>query len=86
MAYRVEIRRQARKELARIEAEARQRIAQAIDALGDDPRPPGCKKLQGSPYWRIRVGVYRVIYQVEEGRLLVLVLEVGHRKEVYRKR
>ena len=52
--------------------------------LSNDPRPPGSKKLTGRPTWRIRVGVYRVIYEVHDDRPVVLILVVGHRGEVYR--
>ncbi len=84
MAYRVEIRRQASKELSRIGLEDRRRIARAIEGLADNPRPPGCRKLRDREGWKIRVGDCRVLYQIEEGRLLVLVVKVGHRKDVYR--
>jgi mRNA interferase RelE/StbE len=84
MRYRTEIAQRALKALKDIPSADRERIRLAIRALGDDPRPRGCLKLQQSPDWRIRVGVYRVIYQIEEGRLLVLVVKIGHRKDVYR--
>jgi mRNA interferase RelE/StbE len=48
------------------------------------PRPPGCKKLRNGVDWRIRVGVYRIVYRIEQEQLLVLVIRIGHRKEVYR--
>jgi mRNA interferase RelE/StbE len=57
----------------------------AIQALAENPRPPGCKKLTGEPsLWRIRSGDYRIIYQVQDQQLVVLVLKVGHRREIYR--
>ena len=83
MAYRVEVQKRASKELSRIGAGDQLRIVRAMEELGVDPRPPGCKKLKDSPYWRIRVGDYRVIYRIEEDRLLVLVVRIGHRKDVY---
>lgn len=61
------------------------RLDPALLALADNPRPPGCKKLQGrEETYRIRVGDYRVIYRVEDDRLIVLVIEIGHRRDVYR--
>ena len=84
MAYRIEIRRQAIKDLARIERKDRQKIAAAIDELAQNPRPVGCKRLRNREGWRIRIGEYRVLYSIKEERLLVLVVRIGHRREVYR--
>ena len=84
MAYRVEIRKQASKELSRIGLEDRRRIARAIEGLAESPRPVGCRKLRDREGWRIRVGDYRVLYQIEQGRLVVVVVRIGHRKDVYR--
>jgi mRNA interferase RelE/StbE len=56
-----------------------------IELLASNPRPPGCAKLSGpSGLWRIRAGVYRIIYQIRDDRLLINVLRVGHRRDVYR--
>lgn len=61
------------------------RIAEAIDALASDPRPSGCRKLVGTDrVYRVRVGDYRVVCEVCDDRLLVLVIKLGHRREVYR--
>jgi len=84
LAYRIEIRRQAIKDLARIERKDRQKIAAAIDELAQNPRPVGCKRLRNREGWRIRIGEYRVLYSIKEERLLVLVVRIGHRREVYR--
>lgn len=84
MSYSVEILRSAQKQLARIEAQHRTRIIAAIRALADDPRPAGSVKMSGRSAWRIRVGAYRVIYEVHDDRLVVLVVVVGHRRDVYR--
>lgn len=62
----------------------RQRIVLSIRKLGEDPRPPGCQKLSGRDRYRIRRGSYRVIYSVEDQKLAVYVVKVGHRKDVYR--
>jgi mRNA interferase RelE/StbE len=55
-----------------------------VEALEADPRPSGCKKLTNSELWRIRVGDYRVVYSIEDAKLVVLVVRVGHRREIYR--
>lgn len=62
----------------------RQRIVKRIEQLGDDPRPAGCQKLSGQNRYRIRQGQYRIVYGVEDDRLIVYVVKVGHRKDVYR--
>lgn len=83
MSYRVEILRAAQKQLARVDRQDRLRIVDAIRALAHAPRPHGSKKLTGRPAMRIRVGAYRVIYEVHDGHLLVLVVALGHRRDVY---
>jgi len=61
-------------------------LRDAIDALAQEARPAGCVKLAGSPdLYRIRVGDYRIVYQIKDNELLVLVLSIGHRREVYRR-
>jgi mRNA interferase RelE/StbE len=61
------------------------RLRSAIDGLEQEARPAGCVKLAGSPdLYRIRVGDYRIVYQVQDTQLVVLVLSIGHRREVYR--
>ena len=62
----------------------RRRIIARIRSLADDPRPAGCVKLSGSAKYRLREGRYRIVYAVEDDRLVVLVVKVGHRKDVYR--
>ena len=84
MSYRIQIERKALEALEAIPAPDRQRIRVAIRALMQEPRPPGCTKLTDSANWRIRVGVYRIVYRIEEDQLLVLVTKIGHRREVYR--
>ena len=78
MSYTVEILRRARKQMVKIASEDCERIIAAIEELGETPRPPGCKKLSGRPAWRIRVGRYRVIYEIHDDRLLVLVVAAGY--------
>lgn len=85
MTYQVSIVRPALKALASLDKTQRRRIQVAIDRLADDPRPPGCRTLKtGVGEMRIRVGDYRVIYTVDDHHLLVLVIDVGHRREIYR--
>jgi mRNA interferase RelE/StbE len=85
MPYRIEIKPKATKSLARIPNPHRRRIAKAIDALARDPRPTGCTMLIGSDEaYRIRVGDYRVVYQIVDRVLIVYVIRVAHRKDVYR--
>ena len=84
MTYSVTILRSAQKQLAKLDSQTRNRIASAIYALADNPRPSGCKKLTGRPAWRIRIGTYRVIYEIQDNELIVLVVTIAHRREVYR--
>ena len=84
MAYRIEAGRKAAKALAGLEPRDRERIGEAIELLGRAPRPAGCKKLVDRDAWRIRVGRYRVIYQIFDDRLVVLVVDISHRREAYR--
>lgn len=63
----------------------RLRVREAIDSLSQEPRPQGVKKLADKRnYWRIRVGNYRVVYHIEDDKLVVIVIKISHRKEVYR--
>ena len=62
----------------------RQQIIKRIGMLADNPRPPGCTKLSGYDRYRIRQGPYRIVYGIEDDELVVLVVKVGHRKDVYR--
>lgn len=84
MTYAVRILRSAQKHLAGIDTRDRLRVIAAIRALAKEPHPPGVKKLSGRPAWRIRVGQYGVIYEIHGERLLILVVAVGHRRDVYR--
>jgi mRNA interferase RelE/StbE len=84
-SYRLEWRRSATKDLRRIAAVDVPRVVAAAEALANDPFPPGCAKLSGSERsYRIRMGDYRILYDVFSGRLLIEVIKVGHRREVYR--
>ncbi len=83
--YRVEFTTAAAKEIRKLDRAIRRRILAAIAELEKTPRPVGCKKLVGeSDAWRIRAGDYRVLYEVIDNVLLVVVVRVGHRREVYK--
>lgn len=83
--YSVRYDRNAVKELRKLDKHIARRVVAAIDALADNPRPAGCRTLVGYPHlMRIRVGDYRVIYTVQKSELVILVLRVAHRREVYR--
>lgn len=86
MAHTVRITPQAEKFLHRLrELETRRRLVAAIAALATTPRPPGCRKLEGEPeLWRIRTGDYRIVYRIDDGALGILVVTIGHRREIYR--
>ena len=83
--YTVEIARRAIKSIAGLPRKEQQRIRAAIDLLAVEPRPPGCAALVGeAAAYRVRVGDYRIVYEVIDDRLLVQVIRVGHRRAVYR--
>ena len=83
--YRVLLERGAEKDLARLSSGMHDRVIVAIQALATNPRPPGCRKLTGSKSdWRIRVGDYRVVYDIADEIRVVRVNRVRHRREVYR--
>jgi len=84
--YEIEWTAAALRELRKLDEQAGRRIALAVTALGADPRPAGCRALAGLPagVMRIRVGDYRVVYQIEDAKVVVTVVRVAHRREVYR--
>ena len=84
MSHQIILPRSAQKELDRLPDEVAERIMDALDGLKTQPRPPGCKKLRGENAWRIRVGDYRIIYEIQDKFLQIVVVTVGHRREVYR--
>lgn len=81
--YRVRIERKAQKKLSKIPEPYYSNLKIAILELGNDPRPPGCKKLKGRDAYRIRVADYRVIYEISDTIFLVDVVDLGHRKDIY---
>jgi mRNA interferase RelE/StbE len=84
-SYEVEISRTAERQLRQLPAQDQLRVARAMVALGRGPSPRGVRKLTGyDDVYRLRVGRYRVLYSVEERRLVIIILKIGHRKDVYR--
>jgi mRNA interferase RelE/StbE len=84
--YEVLLERSAERDIRRLTAQVFQRIIPHIKALAEDPKPPGCRKIAGSKNdWRIRIGEYRVIYEIDEHAEAVKVMRIRHRKEAYRK-
>ena len=84
MSYAVFILRRAQKELSQLPSEVYEQAKKNIRSLVEEPRPQGCKKLTGREGWRIRVGDYRIIYEIDDARSVVTVLDIGHRRDVYR--
>lgn len=85
MLYQIEFSRQADRQFRNLPSQIQQRLKSRIDSLAATPRPHGSEKLSGADQlYRIRVGDYRIVYAVDDDRLLVLVVKVGHRREVYR--
>jgi mRNA interferase RelE/StbE len=84
MSYQVILPKSAQKELDRLPDQIEERILEALAGLETQPRPVGCKKLRGESAWRIRVGDYRIVYEIHDKVLQVIVVAIGHRREVYR--
>ncbi|MDE0581309.1 MAG: type II toxin-antitoxin system RelE/ParE family toxin [bacterium] len=85
--YTVEISRRAIRSIAALPRKEEQRVRAAIKLLADEPRPPNCVALTGEQsVYRVRVGDYRIVYKVIDARLMILVIRVGHRRDVYRPR
>jgi len=85
MRYQVTVTPAADRSIAKLPREVRRRITEHLVALAENPRPPGSIKLTGQDAYRIRVGDYRIIYTIQDDRLIVLVVDVGHRRDVYRR-
>jgi mRNA interferase RelE/StbE len=82
--YELRIKRSVTKDLGSLPKKDVQRIVEAINGLADNPRPPQSLKLSGDEKYRLRCGVYRVLYEIQDDVLIVCVVKVGHRKDVYR--
>ncbi len=81
--YRIEVRPAAARALRKLDPDVRPRIQAAIALLAEDPRPPSSRRLRGRDGYRVRVGAYRVVYTVTDDVLLVVVVSLGHRRDVY---
>lgn len=85
--YRVEVARRAIKSIAGLPRKEQRRIQAAIDLLAEEPRPPSCVALSGEEsVYLVRIGDYRILYEVIDTRLVIQVIRVGHRRDVYRSR
>ncbi len=84
MRYSVIVQRRAQKRIARFPTNVQYRIEASLQTLSDEPRPPGSRKLRGKDGWRIRVGDYWAIYETDDEAREVLILDIGHCREVYR--
>jgi len=82
--YKIELKKSAIKELTKIPKGNLKRIIQRITSLKSNPHPPGAEKLSGEEKYRIRCGNYRILYLIEEDLLIIYVIKVAHRKDVYR--
>lgn len=82
--YRVLLKKSAAKELAAIESRDRARIIERISSLGENPRQPGAEKLTGQDKYRFRQGDYRILYEIRDREVVVVVVKIGNRREVYR--
>lgn len=82
--YKVEIKRSAAKELEQLPPKDRARVVTRIQSLATDPRPPGAEKLSGQERYRVRQGNYRILYEIHDDLVVVVVVKIGHRRDVYR--
>ena len=84
MTYQIVLAPSAARQLRKFDPDIRRRIQAVLELLAENPRPPAATQLVGGAgEWRVRTGDYRVIYEIDDGRLLVLVLRMGHSREVY---
>jgi mRNA interferase RelE/StbE len=87
MTYQVRLAPAAVRQLRELDPPGRRRVQAAIDLLAENPRPPGARQLVGGAgEWRVRTGDFRIIYDIRDEELLVLVVKVGHRRDVYERR
>jgi mRNA interferase RelE/StbE len=83
VTYRIKVTPAAARALKRVDHQHRDRIRGAIALLSQDPRPPGAKAVQGRPGFRVRIGDYRIVYTIQDDVLLVVVVTLGHRRDVH---
>ena len=82
--YRLVFKKSVAKDLRGIPNRDIARILKCFDTLSEDPRAPGCEKLSGLERYRVRQGIYRIVYEIRDDMLLVVVVRVGHRRDIYR--
>jgi len=85
-SYRLTFKKSVTKDFRSLPKNKVARILQRIEALADDPRPMGSEKLSGQERFRVRQGVFRIVYEIQDEELVIVVVKVGHRREVYRER
>jgi mRNA interferase RelE/StbE len=83
-SYELVFKKSVAKDLRALPKQDVERVLARIRALAEDPRPPGCEKLSGRDRYRVRQGVYRIVYEIADAELIVLVIKIGHRGDVYR--
>ena len=87
MTYRIQVAPAAVRQLRKLDGSALRRVQAAIELLAEEPRPSGARKLVGGDgEWRVRTGGYRIVYEINDGVLLVLVVAEGHRREIHQRR
>lgn len=84
--YKICIKPSAAKELKKIPKKVLQKVVEKIKGLAFDPRPPGCEKLSSEERFRIRQGDYRIVYTIEDEKLIVIVVKIGHRRDINKKK
>ena len=85
MTYTVRIASAARRQIRKLPRDAQERVAAVLVLLAEEPRPPASKKLTGRDAWRVRTGNWRVIYEVHDDELVVMVVAAGNRRDVYKR-
>lgn len=86
MSYRIEVLPVAVRAIRKLPPEGKRRVQAVIELLSEEPRPPSSRKLTGRAEWRVRTGDHRVLYRIEDDTLIVVVVDAGHRREIYRGR
>jgi mRNA interferase RelE/StbE len=84
--YSLVVRPSVTRDVKGIPTQGLKRILARIEALRDDPRPPGAVKLSGMEYYRVRQGDYRIVYEIQDDILIIIVVKIGHRREIYKKK
>jgi mRNA interferase RelE/StbE len=81
--YKIEIKKSASKEIAKLPKTVLKRVLNKIQLLSLEPRPSGCKKLSADEKYRVRIGDYKILYSIEDDKLVIYIVKVGHRKNIY---